>query len=144
MTSRMRTAREFARAFLAGTGVAALGFAIVPRHVLGGARSRAQPARESRGHRRGGMGGGDIATHKKNGANIVALCDVDDERGAGTFGPIPRRVATRIFAVDRQGSEEHRRRDGRHAGPCPRRGGDGGHPGGQARVLSKAAHAHAP
>jgi predicted dehydrogenase len=38
----------------------------------------------------GGMGGGDIATHSKNGANIVALCDVDEERAAGSFRAFPK------------------------------------------------------
>ncbi len=33
----------------------------------------------------GRMGGGDIATVSKLGANIVALCDVDQFRAAGSF-----------------------------------------------------------
>jgi hypothetical protein len=37
----------------------------------------------------GGMGGGDIATITKLGANYVALCDVDHERGAGSFNAHP-------------------------------------------------------
>ncbi len=36
------------------------------------------------------MGGGDIATHAKNGANIVALCDVDEQRAAGIFNAFPK------------------------------------------------------
>src|SRR5258708_5035871 len=37
----------------------------------------------------GGMGGGDIATLARLGANVVALCDVDDERAAGSFKAFP-------------------------------------------------------
>src|SRR6185312_14203020 len=33
----------------------------------------------------GGMGGGDIATVANLGANIVALCDVDEKQAAGSF-----------------------------------------------------------
>ena len=36
------------------------------------------------------MGGGDIATFTKLGASYVALCDVDDERAAGTFNAHPK------------------------------------------------------
>ena len=36
------------------------------------------------------MGGGDIATVARLGANIVALCDVDDERAAGSFQAFPK------------------------------------------------------
>jgi predicted dehydrogenase len=79
------------RAFLAATGGASLGFMIVPRHVLGGPGYLAPSERVNvAGIGAGGMGGGDIATHSKNGANIVALCDVDDERGAGSFRAFPK------------------------------------------------------
>jgi predicted dehydrogenase len=37
----------------------------------------------------GGMGGGDIATFTKLGANFIALCDVDETRAAGTFNAHP-------------------------------------------------------
>jgi len=36
-----------------------------------------------------GMGGGDLATLSRLGANIVAQCDVDDERAAGRAPPRP-------------------------------------------------------
>jgi predicted dehydrogenase len=45
----------------------------------------------------GGMGGGDIATHARNGANIVALCDVDDERAAGSFAAFPKAARYKDF-----------------------------------------------
>lgn len=77
------------RSFLAGAG-AALSFTIVPRHVLGGAGFVAPSDRiRVAGIGAGGMGGGDIATHAKNGAQIVALCDVDEVRAAGSFNAFP-------------------------------------------------------
>jgi predicted dehydrogenase len=36
------------------------------------------------------MGGGDIATLARLGANIVALCDVDDARAAGSYKAFPK------------------------------------------------------
>jgi predicted dehydrogenase len=47
----------------------------------------------------GGMGGGDIATVSKLGTNIVALCDVDDERGAGSFNAFPKATRYKDFRV---------------------------------------------
>ena len=80
------------RAFLAATGVSAFAtFHVVPRHVLGGPGYT--PPSETvnlAGIGAGGMGGGDIATHARNGANVVALCDVDDDRAAGTFRNFPK------------------------------------------------------
>jgi len=83
--------RQSRRAFLAASGSLALSFTIVPRHVLGGAGYLAPSERVNlAGIGAGGMGGGDIATHARNGANVVALCDVDDERGAGSFHAFPK------------------------------------------------------
>src|SRR5262245_15267475 len=78
------------RTFLGASAGLALNFAVVPRHVLGG-RGYLPPSERVNvaGIGAGGMGGGDIATHAKNGANIVALCDVDDDRAAGTFKAFP-------------------------------------------------------
>ena len=70
---------------------------IVPRHVLGGAGFIAPSERVNIGGiGAGGMGGGDIATVARLGANIVALCDVDDERAPVRLTHFPRRGATRI------------------------------------------------
>jgi predicted dehydrogenase len=89
------------RAFLAATtGAAAFSFTIVPRHVLGGAGYLPPSERVNvAGIGAGGMGGGDIATHAKNGANIVALCDVDDERAAGSFNNFPKARRYKDFRV---------------------------------------------
>lgn len=87
MTAKSRLSR---RQVLAASS-AALAFTIVPRHVLGG-RGFVPPGEQVRvaGIGAGGMGGGDIATHAKNGAAIVALCDVDEARGAGSFSAFPK------------------------------------------------------
>src|SRR5262245_45648340 len=83
-------ARRSRRAFLATAAGGAL-VTIVPRHVLGGAGFIAPSERVNlAGIGAGGMGGGDIATHAKLGANVVALCDVDEQRAAGLFGAHPQ------------------------------------------------------
>jgi len=92
-SSRAATSR---RGFLAAGGGAAFSFTIVPRHVLGGVGYIAPSERVNvAGIGAGGMGGGDIATHARNGANIVALCDVDDN--AGAFKSFPKAKRYRDF-----------------------------------------------
>jgi predicted dehydrogenase len=84
------------RAFLAATGSGAFTFTIVPRHVLGGPGYRAPSETVNlAGIGAGGMGAGDIATHAKNGANVVALCDVDDN--ASAFASVPQARRYRDF-----------------------------------------------
>lgn len=86
-----RITRSSRRTFLAAGGAAAVGFTIVPRHVLGGAGQVPPSERVNvAGIGVGGMGTGDIATLSKLGANIVALCDVDQVRAAGAFAAHPR------------------------------------------------------
>ena len=88
--AEVQSAASSRRTFLAAAGGAALSFTIVPRHVLGGAGYIAASERLNiAGIGAGGMGGGDIATVAHLGANIVALCDVDDERAAGSFQAFP-------------------------------------------------------
>ena len=87
----MTNAKKTRRGFIAATGFTAFSFSIVPRHVLGGPGYLPPSERvQMAGIGAGGMGGGDIATFTKLGANYVALCDVDDERGAGTFNAHPK------------------------------------------------------
>ena len=79
------------RKFISSAASAAFGFTLVPRHVLGGLGYIAPSEQlQVAGIGAGGMGGGDIATVSKLGANFVALCDVDDERAAGTFNAHPK------------------------------------------------------
>jgi predicted dehydrogenase len=79
------------RGFVAVAASSMVGFTIVPRHVLGGPGYVAPSEQlQVAGIGAGGMGGGDIATVSKLGANYVALCDVDEERAAGTFNAHPK------------------------------------------------------
>ncbi len=76
MVSKKRLSR---RQFMAGTA-AAMTFSIVPRHVLGG-RGRTPPSEKINlaGIGVGGVGHGQLQSCDKQNAQIVALCDVDDE-----------------------------------------------------------------
>jgi predicted dehydrogenase len=83
-----------------------LGLTIVPRHVLGGGGFLAPSDRVNvAGVGAGGMGGGDIANHARNGANIVALCDVDEQRGGGSFQAFPKAKRYKDFRemLDKEG-----------------------------------------
>jgi hypothetical protein len=84
------TKQRSRRTFLATTGGMALA-TIVPRHVLGGDSFISPNERINlAGIGAGGMGGSDIATLAKLGVNIVALCDVDDERAASSYRAFPK------------------------------------------------------
>jgi predicted dehydrogenase len=87
-TSRPDGVKASRRTFLAATTAATVGLAMAPQFTLG------QPPPSERlnlaGIGVGGMGGGDIATFSKLGCNIVALCDVDEERAAGSFNAFPK------------------------------------------------------
>lgn len=91
------------RTFLAVTSASAFGFVVVPRHVLGGP-GYLPPGEKVNlaGIGAGGMGGGDVATHAGNGANIVALCDVDDNAGAFRSFPKARRYRDFRELLDRE------------------------------------------
>jgi predicted dehydrogenase len=79
-------------------GAAAWGVTVVPRYVLGGP-GQLPPSERVRlaGIGAGGMGGGDIATHARNGAEVVALCDVDDRRAAGSYAAFPKAARYKDF-----------------------------------------------
>jgi predicted dehydrogenase len=78
------------RKFLAASASTAFGFTIVPGFVLG-ANGQTPPSERLNvaAIGAGGMGGGDIATVAGLGANVVALCDVDDVRAEGSFKRFP-------------------------------------------------------
>lgn len=98
--------RKSRRTFLGLAGGATLGLTIVPRHVLGGGGFLAPSDRVNvAGVGAGGMGGGDIANHARNGANIVALCDVDEQRGGGSFQAFPKAKRYKDFRemLDKEG-----------------------------------------
>jgi predicted dehydrogenase len=92
-TKPLKSPSTSRRDFLSTTALAAssaFSFTIVPRHVLGGPGQTAPSERPNiAGIGCGGMGGGDIATFTKLGANFIALCDVDETRAAGTFQAHP-------------------------------------------------------
>lgn len=98
------------RQFLAASGAAALNFTNVPRHVLGGPKF--VPPSETiqvASIGVGGMGGGDVATLSKLGVHFVALCDVDEQRAAGSFQAHPQ--ATRYKDFRRMIDQEAHRID---------------------------------
>jgi len=78
------TRREFI-----GTAAAATAFTIVPRHVLGGPGKT--PPSEKLNIACIGVGGkGFDNVRNVMSENIVALCDVDTERGADAFKMFPK------------------------------------------------------
>jgi predicted dehydrogenase len=86
-----KSSKRSRRRFLTTTATAGFGFMIVPRHVLGGPGHVPPSERVNlAGIGAGGMGGGDIATFHRLGANVVALCDVDDARAAGSYNAHPQ------------------------------------------------------
>ena len=87
----METRKISRRTALKGSAAAALAFHFVPRHVLGGPGKTAASDRlnvASVGV--GGKGGSDVRGMAEAGANIVALCDADARRAAGTFKAFPK------------------------------------------------------
>lgn len=79
-----------------GSVAAAAAFTIVPRHVLGGT-GHTPPSEKLNiaGVGAGGMGRSNIK--HCSGENIVALCDVDDERAAETYKLHPKAKKYRDF-----------------------------------------------
>src|SRR3954468_17915561 len=79
------------RNFLRSSSVAAAGFFIVPRHVLGRGFVAPSDKLNIGSIGAGGKGQSDIANFFKSGnANIVALCDVDDRSSAKTRTAFPK------------------------------------------------------
>jgi len=72
------------RTFLAGSAAGAAGLLVLPPRAFG-ANERLNIA----GIGVGGKGHGEIQDTSKAGANIVALCDVDESRAAKTFKEFP-------------------------------------------------------
>ena len=80
--------KEISRREFLGSAAAVAAFTIVPRHVLGG-RGNTAPSEKLNGAciGIGGMGGSDSG--QMGTETVVALCDVDWKRGAGTFKRYP-------------------------------------------------------
>ncbi len=79
-----------------GAGVA---FAIVPRHVLGRGRRAPSDTVNVACIGVGGMGANDVKGVAKAGANIYALCDVDEHQGAASFTAFPKAKRFKDFRV---------------------------------------------
>ena len=88
--------RKMSRRDFIGGAAAVAAFTIVPRHVLGGPRD--VPPSEKLNIAAIGSGGmGRSNINACSGENIVALCDVDDNRAAGTFKKFPKAKKYRDF-----------------------------------------------
>jgi predicted dehydrogenase len=73
------------RKFLRNTGLAAAGFFIVPRHVLGRGFIAPSDKLNIAAIGAGGKGASDLSEFVKSpNVNIIALCDVDDRQAAGS------------------------------------------------------------
>jgi len=88
--SDQKSEKGISRRSFVGTVATAAGITLVPRHVLGGRGYKAPSDKlniASVGA--GGQGATNIAHCAEVGENIVALCDVDDDRAAKTFQKYP-------------------------------------------------------
>ena len=86
------------RNFIRNTSLAATGFFIVPRHVLGRGFVAPSDKLNIAGIGAGGKGTSDIANFFKSGnANIVALCDVDDRQAVKSRQAFPKATYYKDF-----------------------------------------------
>ena len=85
------------RTFLKATATLAVGFQIVPRRVLGQGVTPPSEQLNIAGVGVGGQGGGVLGDMK--GENIVALCDVDWAKAAGTFNAFPKAERFKDYRV---------------------------------------------
>ena len=86
------------RTFMGNAAASVAPFMVVPRHVLGGAGQTAPSEKLNiAGIGVGGRGATDL--HNVESENIVALCDVDEERAAGTFKKYAKAKKYRDFRV---------------------------------------------
>jgi predicted dehydrogenase len=86
------------RRFISSAAVAAATFTIVPRHVLGGQKYVAPSEKLNiAGIGIGGQGWTDL--HGVSSENIVALCDVDDERAKRTYEEYPDAKRYRDYRI---------------------------------------------
>jgi hypothetical protein len=90
-TTTNNTTNPSRRDFIKTGALAAAGFMIVPRFVLGGKGYTApSDMLNVAGVGAGGKGQSDIANFAKSGkANIAFLCDVDDRKAAASSASIP-------------------------------------------------------
>ncbi len=90
MATQGRDGRLSRRDFM-GAAAAAAAFAVVPRHVLGGAGNKPPSEKLNiAGVGIGGMGQNNVAKCADAGENIVALCDVDSKYSEAVFKKYPK------------------------------------------------------
>lgn len=107
-SEKTRHSAGLSRREFAGVAAAVAAFHFVPRHVLGAAgQSSANEKLNIAGIGVGGQGGGDM--NALSSENIVALCDVDEERAAGTFKKFPNAKKYKDFR--RMLEKEHKNID---------------------------------
>jgi len=94
-TTKQQDKKITRRDFIGGAAAVAA-FTIVPRHVLGGPR-QVPPSEKLNIAAIGSGGMGRSNINACSGENIVALCDVDDNRAAGTFKKFPKAKKYRDF-----------------------------------------------
>jgi predicted dehydrogenase len=85
------------RLFFKAAAAFAVGFQIVPRHVLGQGQTPPSAKLNLAGVGVGGQGGGVLNDLKSE--NIVALCDVDGRKAAGTFKAFPQAERFKDYRV---------------------------------------------
>ena len=85
------------RHFLQAAATVAVGIQIVPRHVLGQGQTPPSEKLNIAGVGIGGQGGGVLNDMKSE--NIVALCDVDWAKAAGTFKAFPKAERFKDYRV---------------------------------------------
>lgn len=85
------------RIFLKTAATVAVGFQIVPRHLLGQGQTPPSGKLNIAGIGIGGQGGGVLNDMKSE--NIVALCDVDWAKAAGTFKVFPNAERFKDYRV---------------------------------------------
>jgi predicted dehydrogenase len=85
------------RRFLKATAAAVVGFQLVPRHVLGQGQTPPSEKLNIAGVGAGGQGGGVLNDLKSE--NIVALCDVDESRAAGSFNAFPQAARFKDYRI---------------------------------------------
>ena len=82
---------ESRRRFIRNSSVAAAGFFIVPRHVLGRGFVAPSDKLNIAGIGAGGKGESDLSSFAKSpNVNIVALCDVDDRQAVKSRNNFPK------------------------------------------------------
>jgi predicted dehydrogenase len=87
------------RHFMGNTAAAAAAFTIVPRHVLGGA-GQTPPSEKVN---IASIGAGGMAScnirNCSGGANIIAMCDVDDESAAKIYNEFPKAARYKDYRI---------------------------------------------